>query len=163
MREMLGGLRNILTTVFLSAFAGYLVSPVMTDITVSAVCSDLNDSCSTTRKQRGWYQTHPTSLAFASSLRLHSWHRPMFWNSPSMSALIPNIVIVSGHASCCSLAVYLTGLQQVRYYRDTYFFYTFYVVKTLFDLICQGTVDCLAQAHVAKNIHGSKRMSKFGV
>ncbi|CAF1706417.1 unnamed protein product, partial [Brassica napus] len=44
MREMLGGLRNILTTVFLSAFAGYLVSPVMTDVTVSAVCSDLNDS-----------------------------------------------------------------------------------------------------------------------
>ncbi|CAF1706418.1 BnaC03g47300D, partial [Brassica napus] len=69
----------------------------------------------------------------------------------------------------CSLAVYLTGLQQVLfaailgYRRDTYFFYTFYVVKTLFDLICQGTVDCLAQAHVAKNIHGSKRMSKFGV
>ncbi|KAH0892182.1 hypothetical protein HID58_054611 [Brassica napus] len=46
MEEMLGGLRNILTTVFLSAFAGYLVSPVMTDVTVSAVCSDLNDSCS---------------------------------------------------------------------------------------------------------------------
>ncbi|CAN6821227.1 unnamed protein product [Brassica oleracea] len=106
MEEMLGGLRNILTTVFLSAFAGYLVSPVMTDVTVSAVCSDLNDSC--------------------------------------------------------SLAVYLTGLQQVRN-SEQGFFYTFYVVKTLFDLICQGTVDCLAQAYVAKNIHGSKRMSMFGV
>ncbi|WZZ43688.1 hypothetical protein YC2023_039947 [Brassica napus] len=91
MEEMLGGLRNILTTVFLSAFAGYLVSPVMTDVTVSAVCSDLNDSC--------------------------------------------------------SLAVYLTGLQQVRN-SEQGFFYTFYVVKTLFDLICQGTVDCLAQAYV---------------
>lgn len=46
MDEKLGGLGHILTTVFLSSFAGFLVRPVMTDVTVAAVCSGLNDSCS---------------------------------------------------------------------------------------------------------------------
>uniref|UniRef100_A0A1J3GL75 Uncharacterized protein n=2 Tax=Noccaea caerulescens TaxID=107243 RepID=A0A1J3GL75_NOCCA len=30
-------------------------------------------------------------------------------------------------------------------------------------MVCQGTVDCLALAYVAKNIHGRKRISMFGV
>ncbi|KAH0856917.1 hypothetical protein HID58_085178, partial [Brassica napus] len=46
MEERLGGLAHMLTTVFLSSFAGFLVRPVMTDVTVAAVCSGLNDSCS---------------------------------------------------------------------------------------------------------------------
>lgn len=46
MEERLGELRHLLTTVFLSAFATFLVQPVITDVTVAAVCSDPNDSCS---------------------------------------------------------------------------------------------------------------------
>ncbi|KAG2303094.1 hypothetical protein Bca52824_031745 [Brassica carinata] len=46
MEERLGGLGHILTTVFLSSFAVFLVRPVMTDVTVAAVCSGLSDSCS---------------------------------------------------------------------------------------------------------------------
>ncbi|XP_009112410.1 tetracycline resistance protein, class A isoform X2 [Brassica rapa] len=49
------------------------------------------------------------------------------------------------------------------YRRDTLFFYTYYVIKIIFDMVCQGTVDCLAQAYVAKNIHGTQRISMFGV
>ncbi|CAH2051512.1 unnamed protein product [Thlaspi arvense] len=49
------------------------------------------------------------------------------------------------------------------YRRDTNFFYAFYIIKILFDMICQGTVDCLAQAYVAKNVYGRKRISMFGV
>ncbi|CAH8373167.1 unnamed protein product [Eruca vesicaria subsp. sativa] len=41
MEERLGGLGHMLTTVFLSSFAGFLVRPVMTDVTVAAVCSGL--------------------------------------------------------------------------------------------------------------------------
>ncbi|CAA7021973.1 unnamed protein product [Microthlaspi erraticum] len=91
MEKRLGGLRHMLTTVFLSAFASFLVTPVITDVTVAAVCSDPNDSC--------------------------------------------------------SFAVYLTGVQQV----------------VLFDMVCHGAVDCLAQAYVAKNIPGRKRITMFGV
>lgn len=42
----LGELRHMLTTVFLSGFAESLVRPAMTDVTVAAVCSGVNDSCS---------------------------------------------------------------------------------------------------------------------
>ncbi|XP_023641488.1 uncharacterized protein LOC17891271 isoform X1 [Capsella rubella] len=49
------------------------------------------------------------------------------------------------------------------YRRDTNFFYAFYITKTLFDMVCQGTVDCLAHAYVAKNVQGKKRISMFGV
>jgi hypothetical protein len=49
-REMevfrLGELRHLLVTVFLSGLAEYLIRPVMTDVTVAAVCSGLDDSCS---------------------------------------------------------------------------------------------------------------------
>ncbi|VVA99340.1 unnamed protein product [Arabis nemorensis] len=49
------------------------------------------------------------------------------------------------------------------YRRDTNFFYAFYITKTLFDMVCQGTVDSLAYAYVAKNIHGTKRISMFQI
>ncbi|OAP10177.1 hypothetical protein AXX17_AT2G12060 [Arabidopsis thaliana] len=42
----LGELRHLLTTVFLSGFSEFLVKPVMTDVTVAAVCSGLNETCS---------------------------------------------------------------------------------------------------------------------
>ncbi|KAG7584074.1 hypothetical protein ISN44_As08g035660 [Arabidopsis suecica] len=41
-----GELRHMLTTVFLSAFAESLLRPVMTDVTVAAVCSSENALCS---------------------------------------------------------------------------------------------------------------------
>ncbi|KAH0909165.1 hypothetical protein HID58_032486 [Brassica napus] len=37
------------------------------------------------------------------------------------------------------------------YRRDTLFFYTYYVIKIIFDMVCQGTVDCLAQAYVVSD------------
>ncbi|EOA32431.1 hypothetical protein CARUB_v10015705mg [Capsella rubella] len=49
------------------------------------------------------------------------------------------------------------------YRRDTNFFYAYYITKILFDMVCEGTVDCLAHAYVAKNVHGRKRISMFGV
>ena len=40
------GLRHMLTIVFLSGFAGFMEAPVITDVTVAAVCSRPDDSCS---------------------------------------------------------------------------------------------------------------------
>ncbi|KAF3497633.1 hypothetical protein DY000_02052460 [Brassica cretica] len=46
MSERLGGLKHMLTIAFLSGFAELLLKPVIIDVTVAAVCSDPNDSCS---------------------------------------------------------------------------------------------------------------------
>ena len=40
------GLRHMLTIVFLSGFAGFMEAPVITDVTVAAVCSSPDDACS---------------------------------------------------------------------------------------------------------------------
>uniref|UniRef100_M4CCT1 Uncharacterized protein n=2 Tax=Brassica TaxID=3705 RepID=M4CCT1_BRACM len=40
------GMRHMLTIVFLSGFAGFMEGPVITDVTVAAVCSSPDDACS---------------------------------------------------------------------------------------------------------------------
>ncbi|KAG7641038.1 Major facilitator superfamily [Arabidopsis suecica] len=120
MEDGIGGLRHMLATVFLSAFAGFMVVPVITDVTVAAVCSGPDDSC--------------------------------------------------------SLAVYLTGFQQVAIgmgtmimmpvignLSDRYGIKTILTLPMCLSIVPPGTVDCLAYAYVAVNIHGSTRISAFGI
>ncbi|CAG7860695.1 unnamed protein product [Brassica rapa] len=155
MDEKLGGLGHILTTVFLSSFAGFLVRPVMTDVTVAAVCSELNDSCSLAVYLTGVQQV---TVGLGTMV---------------MMPVIGNLADRYGIKALLTLPMCLSiippdrnkgGLEMVLgYRRDTLFFYTYYVIKIIFDMVCQGTVDCLAQAYVAKNIHGTQRISMFGV
>ncbi|KFK22292.1 hypothetical protein AALP_AAs57232U000100 [Arabis alpina] len=70
MEDGLGGLKHMLTTVFLSGFAGFMVIPVMTDVTVAAVCSGPEDSCSLAVYLTGFQQVvlslYYTSLTLSS-------------------------------------------------------------------------------------------------
>ncbi|ESQ50819.1 hypothetical protein EUTSA_v10022689mg [Eutrema salsugineum] len=147
MEERLGGLRHMLTTVFLSGFAAFLVRPVMTDVTVNAVCSGLNDSCSLAVYLTGLQQV---TVGLGKMI---------------MMPVIGNLADRYGIKTLLTLPMCLSILPPaiLGYKRDTDFFYAFYITKTLFDMVSQGTVDCLAQAYVAKNTHGSKRISMFGV
>ncbi|KAL0643459.1 hypothetical protein Bca4012_041749 [Brassica carinata] len=147
MEERLGGLANMLTTVFLSSFAGFLVRPVMTDVTVAAVCSGLNDSCSLAVYLTG---VHQVTVGLGTMV---------------MMPVIGNLADRYGIKALLTLPMCLSIIPPaiLGYRRDTLFFYTYYVIKIIFDMVCQGTVDCLAQAYVAKNIHGTQRISMFGV
>ncbi|CAN6970752.1 unnamed protein product [Brassica rapa subsp. trilocularis] len=147
MDEKLGGLGHILTTVFLSSFAGFLVRPVMTDVTVAAVCSGLNDSCSLAVYLTGVQQV---TVGLGTMV---------------MMPVIGNLADRYGIKALLTLPMCLSIIPPaiLGYRRDTLFFYTYYVIKIIFDMVCQGTVDCLAQAYVAKNIHGTQRISMFGV
>ncbi|KAG2277915.1 hypothetical protein Bca52824_060470 [Brassica carinata] len=147
MEERLGGLAHMLTTVFLSSFAGFLVRPVMTDVTVAAVCSGLNDSCSLAVYLTG---VHQVTVGLGTMV---------------MMPVIGNLADRYGIKALLTLPMCLSIIPPaiLGYRRDTLFFYTYYVIKIIFDMVCQGTVDCLAQAYVAKNIHGTQRISMFGV
>ncbi|CAN6855409.1 unnamed protein product [Brassica oleracea] len=147
MEERLGGLAHMLTTVFLSSFAGFLVRPVMTDVTVAAVCSGLNDSCSLAVYLTG---LHQVTVGLGTMV---------------MMPVIGNLADRYGIKALLTLPMCLSIIPPaiLGYRRDTLFFYTYYVIKIIFDMVCQGTVDCLAQAYVAKNIHGTQRISMFGV
>ncbi|KAF8112703.1 hypothetical protein N665_0062s0052 [Sinapis alba] len=82
-----------------------------------------------------------------------------------MMPLIGNLADRYGIKTLLTLPMCLSILPSaiLGYRRDTNFFYAFYMIKTLFDIVCQGAVDCLAQAYVAKNIATRKRISMFGV
>jgi MFS family permease len=150
-REMevfrLGELRHLLVTVFLSGLAEYLIRPVMTDVTVAAVCSGLDDSCSLAVYLTGVQQV------------------TVGMGTMVMMPVIGNLSDRYGIKAMLTLPMCLSVLPPaiLGYRRDTNFFYAFYVIKTLFDMVCQGTIDCLANAYVAKNVHGTKRISMFGI
>ncbi|KAJ0265355.1 hypothetical protein HA466_0016560 [Hirschfeldia incana] len=75
-RPGLGGLGHMLTTVFLSSFAGFLVKPVITDVTVAAVCSGVDDSCSLAVYLTGLHQVvWNQGIAHASHVPLYSSSR----------------------------------------------------------------------------------------
>uniref|UniRef100_M4F874 Major facilitator superfamily (MFS) profile domain-containing protein n=1 Tax=Brassica campestris TaxID=3711 RepID=M4F874_BRACM len=175
MDEKLGGLGHILTTVFLSSFAGFLVRPVMTDVTVAAVCSGLNDSCSLAVYLTGVQQVVITStyiyvhigrsLSLFPIFNLQSLPFSVGLGTMVMMPVIGNLADRYGIKALLTLPMCLSIIPPaiLGYRRDTLFFYTYYVIKIIFDMVCQGTVDCLAQAYVAKNIHGTQRISMFGV
>ncbi|XP_010467435.1 PREDICTED: uncharacterized protein LOC104747494 [Camelina sativa] len=143
----LGELRHILTTVFLSGFADFLLRPVITDVTVAAVCAGQKDSCSL-----AVYLTGVQQVAVGLGT--------MF-----MMPVIGNFADRYGIKILLTLPMCLSILPPaiLGYRRDTSFFYAYYIIKSLFDMVCEGTVDCLAYAYVAKNVHGRKRISMFGV
>ncbi|ANM61275.1 Major facilitator superfamily protein [Arabidopsis thaliana] len=143
----LGELRHLLTTVFLSGFSEFLVKPVMTDVTVAAVCSGLNETCSLAVYLTGVEQV---TVGLGTMV---------------MMPVIGNLSDRYGIKTLLTLPMCLSILPPaiLAYRRDTNFFYAFYITKILFDMVCQGTVDCLAHAYVAKNVCGRKRISMFGV
>ncbi|MCD7460390.1 hypothetical protein HAX54_043423 [Datura stramonium] len=51
----------------------------------------------------------------------------------------------------------------LAYNRTKYYFYAYYVLRTLIAMICEGSVQCLALAYVADNVPESRRASVFGV
>ncbi|XP_023641484.1 uncharacterized protein LOC17892378 isoform X2 [Capsella rubella] len=140
----LGELRHILTTVFLSGFADILLKPVMTDVTVAAVCSGPKDSCSLAVYLTGVQQV---TVGLGTMV---------------MMPVIGNLSDRYGIKALLTIPMCLSILPP-GYRRDTNFFYAYYITKTLFDMVCEGTVDCLAHAYVAKNVHGRQRISMFGV
>ncbi|EOA30555.1 hypothetical protein CARUB_v10013679mg [Capsella rubella] len=147
MENGIGGLRHMLTTVFLSGFAGFMVVPVITDVTVAAVCSGPDDSCSLAVYLTGFQQV------------------VIGMGTMIMMPVIGNLSDRYGIKTVLTLPMCLSIVPPVilGYRRDTKFFYVFYISKILTSMVCEGTVDCLAYAYVAENIHGSRRISAFGI
>ncbi|OAP09154.1 hypothetical protein AXX17_AT2G12080 [Arabidopsis thaliana] len=147
MEDGIGGLRHMLATVFLSAFAGFMVVPVITDVTVAALCSGSDDSCSLAVYLTGFQQV---AIGMGTMI---------------MMPVIGNLSDRYGIKTILTLPMCLSIVPPVilGYRRDTKFFYVFYISKILTSMVCEGTVDCLAYAYVAVNIHGSTRISAFGI
>ncbi|KAL7207013.1 hypothetical protein ACSBR2_019663 [Camellia fascicularis] len=145
--EKMKSLRHLFVTVFLSHFAGILVMPAITDVTMSALCPG-QDECSLAIFLSGFQQ----AIIGVGTL--------------VMMPLIGNLSDIYGRKALLTLPMTLSIIPLVilAYRRTTDFFYAYYVLKTLTAMVCEGSIQCLALAFVADNISaGPPRTSAFGI
>ncbi|XP_015071993.1 uncharacterized protein LOC107016032 [Solanum pennellii] len=140
------GLSHLFMTVFLSCFSTFMVIPPMTDITLSAICPG-QDECSLAIYLTGVQQ----AIVGLGSL--------------VMMPVLGNLSDTYGRKVMLTLPMTLSifPLAILAYSRTKYYFYAYYVLRTLIAMICEGSVQCIAFAYVADNVPESRRASVFGV
>lgn len=139
-------LRHLLMTIFLHNFSTNMVIPAITDVTMTALCPG-QDECSIAIYLTGFQQ----AIIGMGTL--------------VMMPLIGNLSDLYGRKALLTLPLFLTiiPLAVLAYNRTKYFFYVYYVLKTLTAMVCEGTVHCLALAYVADKVGEKERASVFGV
>ncbi|MED6179835.1 hypothetical protein PIB30_004475 [Stylosanthes scabra] len=140
------GLIHLLVTVFLTTLGGVITMPVMTDISIAALCPG-KDQCSLAIYLSGFSQVMSgvgsvlmTPLIGNLSDR---YGRKALITLPLMVSVIPQVILASG--------------------RDRRFYYAYYVVKILAHMAGEGSFHCLALAYVTDKVPFEKRTSAFGL
>ncbi|KAK9129365.1 hypothetical protein Sjap_009852 [Stephania japonica] len=140
------GLGHLFVTVFLYNYASCIVIPAITDVTMAALCPG-QDECSLAIYLTGFQQAI-TGLGGLIMMPVignlsDTYGRKAILTLPITLAIIPIVVLAYG--------------------RTRYFFYAYYIVKTLTATVCEGSVACLSLAYVADNIPDGRRASAFGI
>ncbi|XAR64226.1 hypothetical protein NMG60_11024487 [Bertholletia excelsa] len=142
----LSGVSHLFMTFFLYNFSTFMVIPVITDVTMSALCPG-EDECSLAVYLTGFQQA---IMGLGTLVAM-----PLMGNF-SDSYGRKAILMVPMTLNIIPLAV-------LAYNRTKYYFYAYYVLKTLTAMVCEGSVQCLALAYVADNIPENRRASVFGI
>ncbi|CAA3032524.1 tetracycline resistance, class A-like [Olea europaea subsp. europaea] len=144
--EKIFGLSHLYMTVFLYCFANFMVVPAITDITLAALCPG-KDKCSLAIYLTGAQQAiiGLGSLVVMPLIGNLSdiYGRKVMLTFPMTFGILPLVILA------CS--------------RTKYFFYTYYVLKTVIAMFTEGSVQFLALAYVADNVPESRRVSVFGI
>ncbi|XP_013621535.1 hippocampus abundant transcript 1 protein-like isoform X1 [Brassica napus] len=140
------GLRHLFMTVFLHGFSAFIVVPVITDVSMAALCPG-KDECSLAIYLSGFQQ----AITGVGSLM--------------MMPLVGSLSDKHGRKSLLTLpmALNILPLAILAYSRETSVFYIYYVLKTFTSIFCEGSVFCLALAYVADNVSENQRASAFGI
>ncbi|CAA3032625.1 tetracycline resistance, class A-like [Olea europaea subsp. europaea] len=144
--EKIFGLSHLYMTVFLYCFANFMVVPAITDITLAALCPG-KEKCSLAIYLTGAQQAiiGLGSLVVMPLIGNLSdiYGRKVMLTFPMTFGILPLVILA------CS--------------RTKYFFYTYYVLKTVIAMFTEGSVQFLALAYVADNVPESRRVSVFGI
>ncbi|KAL6506659.1 hypothetical protein OROHE_022491 [Orobanche hederae] len=160
--EKVFGLSHLFMTVFLYCFANFMVVPAITDITLAALCPG-KDKCSLAiylsgaQQAMGWAgrgSTWPLIPAIMIGL-----------GSLVIMPLVGNLSDTYGRKVMLTVPMTLSVFPLVilAYSRTKYYFYAYYVLKTVIAMFTEGSVQFLALAYVADNVPESKRASIFGI
>ncbi|XP_047256954.1 tetracycline resistance protein, class A isoform X2 [Capsicum annuum] len=146
MENMSNGLSHLFMTVFLHCFSAFMVIPAITDITMSALCPG-KDECSIAIYLTGIQQ----AIIGLGSLII----MPVLGNLSDTYGRKVMLMV--------PLTLSIFPLVILAYSRTKYFFYAYYILRTLVAMVCEGNVHCLALAYVADVVPESRRASVFGV
>ncbi|KAL6524878.1 hypothetical protein OROMI_030471 [Orobanche minor] len=160
--EKVFGLSHLFMTVFLYCFANFMVVPAITDITLAALCPG-KDKCSLAIYLSGAQQ------AMGLAGRGSTW--PLIpaimigLGSLVIMPLVGNLSDTYGRKVMMTVPMTLSVFPLVilAYSRTKYYFYAYYVLKTVIAMFTEGSVQFLALAYVADNVPESKRASIFGI
>ncbi|KAG8377996.1 hypothetical protein BUALT_Bualt08G0092000 [Buddleja alternifolia] len=144
--ERVFGLSHLFMTVFLYCFANFMVIPAITDVTMAALCPG-EDKCSLAIYLTGAQQA---IIGLGSLLVMplvgnlsDTYGRKVMLTVPMTLSIFPLVILAYG--------------------RTKYYFYAYYVLKTVISMTSEGSVQFLALAYVADNVPESKRASVFGI
>lgn len=140
------GLGHLFMTSFLGCFFSSMVIPAITDVTLAALCPG-EDECSLAIYLTGVQQA---VIGLGSVVTM-----PLLGN---LSDLYGRKVLLT-----FPMTLSIFPLAILAYSRTKYYFYAYYILRTLISMICEGSVPCLALAYVADNVPEAKRAAVFGI
>ncbi|GJM91365.1 hypothetical protein PR202_ga07728 [Eleusine coracana subsp. coracana] len=144
--EELAELGHLLVFAFLFSFASFMVAPVITDVTMEALCPG-RDECSLAIYLAGLQQA-VTGLGALVVMPVignlsDRYGRKALLALPAMASIVP--------------------LGILAYNRSKAYFYAYYITKTLTAMASEGAMQCLSIAYVADRVPETRRAAAFGV
>ncbi|KAK3157045.1 hypothetical protein QOZ80_2AG0115470 [Eleusine coracana subsp. coracana] len=144
--EELAELGHLLVFAFLFSFASFMVAPVITDVTMEALCPG-RDECSLAIYLTGLQQA-VTGLGALVVMPVignlsDRYGRKALLALPAMASIVP--------------------LGILAYNRSKAYFYAYYITKTLTAMASEGAMQCLSLAYVADRVPETRRAAAFGV
>nr|CAB3500255.1 unnamed protein product [Digitaria exilis] len=144
--EELAGLGHLLVFAFLFCFSTFMVGPVITDVTMGALCPG-RDECSLAIYLTGLQQavTGLGALVLTPVVGNLSdrYGRKALLAIPATASIVPLGILAYG--------------------RTKAYVYAYYITKTLTAMVCEGTMMCLSLAYVADTVPESRRTAAFGL
>lgn len=141
-----GRLSHLYATVLMAYFPVYLVNPAITDVTVAALCGG-KEECSLAIYLTG-FQHAITGLG-----------------AVLMMPMIGNLSDAYGRKNLLTipLTLQIIPFLILAWSQTTNFFYAYYAIKILTDMIVEGGVLCLSLSYLADNVAEGKRVAAFAV
>ncbi|PAN48677.1 hypothetical protein PAHAL_9G398200 [Panicum hallii] len=144
--EEVAELGHLLVFAFLFCFAAFMVGPVITDVTMGALCPG-RDECSLAIYLTGIQQAVTGLGALV------------------LTPVVGNLSDRYGRKALLALpaTASIVPLGILAYGRTRGYFYAYYITKTLTATVCEGSMMCLSLAYVADRVPEARRAAAFGV